>query len=208
MSVIQYDPDNWLVSATRSLGSYVEDRLANPDVSVEMSYPDTTRWTKESPLEKTVVHFEQDSNPSPPIGLGIVGVPVYNAVAGTEEFQEAMQHFLNFDVGVWASAQSGGGTQRMEIAQALHNIFGPAKARQDLATTTDGLVVVAFNGGRFVLDRINDLPVWRAMDMTLELHVFSRHIPATPDVAIDSFDQGEHLSVITEGGTTQPVETP
>jgi hypothetical protein len=151
MSVLLYDPDNWLVSATRSLGSYV---------------------------------------------------------AGTEELQEAMQHILNFDVGVWASAQSGGGTTRMEVVQALHNIFGPAKSRQDVEAATDGIVVVSFNGGRFVLDRINDLPVWRAMDMTLELHVFSRHIPATPDVAIDSFNQGEHLSVTVTDGTTQPVETP
>jgi len=81
MSITPYDPVQWLTSGTRGLRDYVEMYLNDPDVLVEMSFPDTTRWTKEIPLEKSVVHFEQDDVQNPMLGLGEPGVDVYVTAA-------------------------------------------------------------------------------------------------------------------------------
>lgn len=200
-----YDPDNWLVSATRELGAYVTDTIADPDTDVEMSFPDVHSWTKEMPLAKSLIHFEQDDAHAPVLGFGVPAVEIVADDGATVEYQEVAMHELNFDVGVWCSAEAGGATKRMVLTEAIHNIFGSAGGRVALNEATGGLNVVSFTGGGNHLDRVNDLPVWRAMNMTLIVRVFSRHIPAEPEViALDGVDQSPSLT-INVGGSDVPL---
>lgn len=203
-----YDPDNWLVSMTRAIGDYVTSVLNDPDSSVEMSFPDTSKWVKETPLANAVVHFEQDAISDPILGFGVPGDDVYDSNAGTNLHREAAMHLVNYDVGVWVSAEAGGGTKRMELVQALKNIFTTATGKQAFNAATEGLWPVSFEGGRNQLDRVNDLPLWRALDMTLVVRCFSRHTPTTPDVVPTDFTQNEQLTISSSDGTDKPVETP
>jgi hypothetical protein len=191
-----------------------------PDLVVEMDFPDTRNWTKQQPLDKILVHFAQDHEDSPVLGFGVPGVGVFddsdpaNPTAG---IHEAAQHILNFDVGVWVSAEMGGATKRLEVVQALKNLLATQGGKIAFNEATDGLNIVSFDGGRNALDRIADVPVWRALDMTLIVRVFSRHIPASAvatgypipldpvplDITIE-----ENLTIRSEDGTDEPVTTP
>lgn len=210
-----YDPDDWLVSATRVLHEYVETTLGtmlpNDEVTVEMSFPNTRDWPKELPLDKPLIHFEQDDLGDPILGFGVPGVEVIDDVTDpdnpTSSFHEAAEHIINYDVGVWTSAQSGGTTKRMIVVQALKNMLATAGGKLALNEATGGLQVVSFNGGRNELDRVNDVPVWRALDMTLVVRCFSRHIPEVPDVVPTSVIQEPHLT-IQDGSTVDPLVTP
>lgn len=211
MSVYDYDPDNWLVSTTRVLGSYVNDTLADPDVHVEMDFPDTRNLPKENPLPYALIHFAQDDERDPTLGFGVPGVEVLDLTDPanpTSTVHEAAMHDVNFDVGVWVSADMGGATKRMQLVQSLKAMFATAGGRQAFNDATGGLNVIAFDGGRNELDRINDLPVWRALDMTLVVRVFSRHISAQAVPVPTDIPLGENLTIRSEDGTDKPVVTP
>lgn len=205
-----YDPENWLVSLTRSLEEYVRTTLNDPDTDVEMDFPNTREWPKTNPLEKALIHFEQDTTSNPTYGFGVPGDDVYdNPNAPTTILhREAALHLVNFDVGVWVSAQSGGVTKRMALVQALIDMFQTATGKTALYQATDGITVVSFEGGRNELDRINDVPVWRALDMTLVVRVVSRHVPAQPDLVTATIDQNQELTIRVDDGTDKPVVTP
>lgn len=206
MSILQYDPDEWLLSATRSLESYVKDKVDDELVNVEMSYPNTDNWTKETPLAKTLIHFEQDDQTNPRWGFGHPGEEVFTpspdagVSPGLWRIDEAQQHTINFDVGVWASDESGGATARMKYQQLLVNLFGYAGAQTKLYEDTGGIWVVSYSGGTHRTDRINDLPVWRALSMTLIVRIFSRH-EGVNEVVPDDFDQTEDLTIADTDGT-------
>lgn len=212
MSIIQYDPDEWLVSLTRSLKSFVEDNVDPLLVNVEMSYPDTRDWTKQTPLDKTLIHFEVDDQAHPVWAFGNPGKEVFTespdagVTSGMWRVDEAQKHHVNFDVGVWASAESGGATARMTYHQLLTNLFAVAGAKQFMQDATGGIWVVSFTGGRYATDRINDLPIWRALDITLIAEVFSRHTPETEEVVADEFLQDQELSIADNTGAQVPVE--
>lgn len=196
MSQYQYDAVEWLTSATRALEDYVRNALADDDVQIEMSYPNTDTITKETPLDKVLIHFEQDNVDNPVLGFGTPGKEIVDVDAGSWTLYEAAWHYINFDVGVWVSAEMGGATKRMQMYQRLVTMFGTALGRIDLNETTGGVKVVSFNGGRFALDRVNDLPIWRAMEMTLICQVFSKHVPPQTEVLpIDGVDQAQELTI-------------
>jgi hypothetical protein len=207
MTQVPYDPDLWLESLTRALGSFCGVSLGDPDVQVEMSFPDTSQWTKEMPLTKAIVHFEQDDIQSPILGFGNPGVDTVNDVNGTVVHQEAVQHLVNFDVGIWVSAENGGVTKRMELTRKLKDMFTSVGGKEAFNEATGGLWPVSFEGGLNQLDRINDLPLWRTMGMTLIVRCFSRITPPGPFVVVGDFTQDPHL-VIDDNGTDKPVVTP
>jgi hypothetical protein len=206
-----YDPDNWLISCTRALKDFVVTTLNDKDTDVEMSFPDPRSWTKKVPLANALIHFEQDHISDPVYGFGSPGDDVIDDTDPenvTSLHREAVQHLVNFDVGVWVSAQSGGVTKRMALTQALKDLFVPAMNKVAMHDSTQGIWVVSFEGGRNELDRINDVPVWRALDMTLVVRVVSRHTPSSPVVVPGSYTQDEELTILSEDGTTKPVTTP
>lgn len=183
MTDYTYDPINWFVSAPRQIEAWVTAKLQEIDaltdnVKVEMSFPDTSQWKKATPLDKVLVHFELDRTEDPILGFGIPGVGTYDEDEETWQLDEASMHDLNFDVGVWVSAEMGGASKRREAMQALKNLFGPAGSRL-LFNADTGMNIVSFAGGRDIIDRINDVPVWRGFDMTLVVRVFGRH-PGEP----------------------------
>jgi len=196
-----YDIDNWLVSATRTLAAYITDAFDSELVTVEMSFPDTMNLL---PLPKTLVHLEQDAMEHPVVGFGIPTAEVFDDVAGTVLPQDLAVHLVNFDVGVWASRESGGATHRMEVTQVLSSLFAPAAARQAFREAT-GMSVVSFNGGRNELDRLNDTPVWRALDMTLVVRVVSRNVPQVADIMVTDITQDQELTIINDSGGQSPV---
>lgn len=211
--VSPFDPDDWLVTTTRSLGSFVSNNLNDPDVIVEMSFPDTRNMQKETPLDKVIVHFEQDDITDPVLGFDVPGVDVVDTtdpITPTYAKHEAMQHLVNYDVGIWVPAVLGGATKRMQLTQALKNMLTTATGKKAFNVATGGLWIESFNGGRNELDRINGVPIWRALNMTLVVKVFSRHIPATPFLVPGDadFKQNPDLTIQSATGTLVPVETP
>lgn len=199
---VQYDPENWLVTATRSLASYVEEQFDDNIVDVEIGFPDTLNLL---PLPKLLIHFEQDHIANPVLGFGTPGKEVFDDIAHTWLLQEAQVHEINFDVGVWASKETGGVTARMQAVQKLTDTFARPEGKKAMMVATGGLWVVSFTGGRNEIDRLDDVPVWRALDMTLMLRVVSRHLPALPEVAVGDFDQDQELTIINDGGVQSPV---
>jgi hypothetical protein len=213
VSAYAYSPDSYLVSTIRQLEAWTRDQLqldpALADVfELEMSFPDTTRITKASPLEKLLIHFELDEQANPTLGFGKPGVSVYDEDLGVEVFSEAALHLLNFDVGIWASAEAGGASKRMEARQALTNLFATVTGKELFNADTEGLWIVSFDGGRDLLDRVNDLPIWRSASMTLVVRVFSRHTPPVGIATPDEYFQDPELTIIGDDGLPDPVETP
>lgn len=212
MTSYVYDPDNYLTSVMFSLKSYVTDQLhANEaildTVDVEMGFPvQRDNWTKKQPLARSVVHLVLDDDPEVRVGFG-VPVTQSDNDDGTTVLTEPALHELNFDVGIWTSAQSGGEEMRARLRQALYGIFGYATARQALTAATDGLVVRSYGGGNDVLDRVNDLPVYRTTSITLVLRVFSRYTFPVPVDLVGSFDQYQKLSIQEGDGSLQHVTT-
>lgn len=197
MSQILYDPNEWLVSLTRALEDYVKAAFDADYFDVQMSFPDTTKFSKKTPFAKTLIHIERDEHDSPLMGFGNPGKEVYDQAAGTWKVQEATQHLVNYDVGIWASAESGGETNRMQAVQVLTNLFNGNGADRRLAAATNGIHVISFTGGSDVLDRVNDLPIWRAVGMTLIVRVFSRREPPASEIetAVDGFTQTSNLTI-------------
>lgn len=206
---VTYDPENWLVTLTRSLSDYMKT-LIDQDTTVEMSFPDTRSWAKPLPLEKSLIHFEQDGISNPVYGFGSPGDDMYNDPLNPTQVvhREAALHTVNFDVGVWVSTQGGGATKRTVLHQLLIDTFGTVAGRKALYDATDGITVTSFEGGRNLLDRIDDVPVWRAHDMTLVVRVVSRHVPAQYDLVTLNTDQNQELTIRVDDGTEKPVTTP
>ena len=117
--------------------------------------------------------------------------------------QAAHRHLLNFDVGIWSSDRAGGLTTRLRAYAVLNNIFLGALAQEAVKRFTssgDGyLELMEFTGGRFITERVNDVNMYRTVDATLIIRVFSRTprdmFPPAP--AIEDIDQAPHLSIIT-----------
>lgn len=212
MSAYAYDPDHYLVSTLRSIESWTRDRLeAMPEMGgvfdLEMSYPDTTRLAKDVPLRKLLVHFELDDDPDIVLGFGQPGIDLFDEDAEEAMIQEATLHRLNFDIGIWASAEAGGATKRMEARQALMRLFGSVYGRQEFNLATEGLQVVSFEGGSDVLDRVGDLPMWRTTRAELVVEVFGRIIPALAELTAMETNQLQNLTIIGDDGEPEPVKT-
>lgn len=206
-----YDPTDYVSSVSRVIRAYVKDQLlGNPViddvVDVEMSFPDTRSWTKASPLPRALVHFELDDDPPMVLGFGVPQTQD-DQDDDTAIISEPGYHRLNFDVGIWTSPQSGGTTMRAKLRSALYAIFGPAGARRAFNTATQGLVVGSYGGGGDVLDRVNDLPIYRTAQIELIVVAFSKHVNAEPVSLITSYDQLEELYVVGSDGNLEEVRT-
>jgi hypothetical protein len=209
VSIVEFNPDFWLTSLQRSLTSYTLDEIdkavmvgANPSgldtYEVIYDWPDAAEMAKDAKLEKTLIHFAIDDINNIVLGLG---ENIYNTVENTVPDpdlltrHEGQCHEVNFDVGVWASDQSGGVTSRLVVYEMLHKVFGTEIGKRKLRSTID-VEVLRFNGGRFITDRINDLRVFRIIDCELVARVYSRHI-TEPQVIVDDFEIDE---IFTVGG--------
>ncbi len=192
-----FNPDKWATSLVESLKDYIEDELGDfltnvggpPVYELIMEYPPSERLAEKMPFPATIIHFDVDEPRLIPFGFGdnVVNY-VYNEGAGTVEEWEAHCHEVTINVGVWASVESGGASARLEARQDLDRMFvGPA-ARERCMAHTDGVEILSFSGGQSVNDRINDLPVFRVVDIELRVRVYSRTKKA-PITFIDGIEQ-------------------
>lgn len=187
----KYNPEDWLASSVRALKEYAEDAFLNSVLDndtvpsgdqfyrVIMEFPSDDLTLTTVPLDKTLIHFEIDDIGPQVLGFGEnIGKEFYDTDRGVVIRQEAAINTLNFDVGIWASNENGGPTARLRAYQVLQQIFVGSLATESLFTATDagdgGLELISFTGGRFVRDTLNDIPVFRMVNCTLVIRVFSR----------------------------------
>jgi hypothetical protein len=75
---------------------------------------------------------------------------------------------------VWASDQSGGSTSRLIAYEILDKAFGGEMAKRKCMEATQGVELISFMGGRFVMDSINDIRIFRIVNAELVVRVYSR----------------------------------
>lgn len=202
MGQTKYDPELWLETTVRAIKDYVRNNINTRIYDVSMEFPSPEVEQYKMPLRKTIIHFEVDDMPESLIGIGDnIFALNYDPVRKTVNPQEAREQRLNFDVGIWASDDSGGTTSRMRAKQILSNLFGGStgiKALYEAAEGDDGSIeILRYEGGRFAIDTINDVRVFRMIDCQLEVRVFSRTpISDEPGPAIEDIQQVPNLTII------------
>lgn len=202
MSQTIYSPEIWLESLVRGIKDYVTNKIDTDVYDVVMEFPGPLLDSSKMPLDKSVIHFEADDISSSPLGMGDAPV-LENYDSGTQTVnpQWAVVNSVNFDVGVWTSDRSGGTTSRMRAMQILQQLFGfPSSviALREATTGDDGGVeIMSYSGGRFALDTVNDVRVYRMVGGQLEVRIFSRYAPLdTPAPAIEGIGQSPNLTIL------------
>lgn len=205
-----YNPEEWLESMTRALKEYtvdgfnnsvLDDALApagNLIYDVVMEFPSTDYILREVPDPKTIISFEIDDISNFMLGFGEnVAKRVYNDIDFEVVEQEGRRQEIDFDVGIWASDKAGGLTARLRAYQTLVNLFSGSMAITNLREATnagDGaLEIIKFDGGRFAVEAINDVRIFRLIGCSLVIRVFSRtpNPIITPTIEDLSQDQTE-----------------
>lgn len=219
----KYFPDEWLESTIRVLKEYLQEEF-HRSVSAESEYvgeqayevvpqfPGPDLDIRRMPMHRTIIHFEIDDIESSLIGFGDnVFDRTYDPATESITEREAQVHVINFDIGIWASDASGGTTSRSRAKQVLQNCLGGARGIVKMREWSDGddgkLEILSYSGGRFMVDRINDMQVFRMVDSTLVIRVFSRTPlgDAQTGPAIEEIIQDPELK-ITDNSTLVEIE--
>lgn len=184
-----FNPDAWLSSLTKALRDYAATKL-DPDLyDLVMSWPSADEIASRMPLDKVIVHFEVAEPRQMFFGLGdnVVNA-TYDETAGTILEQEAHCHEVTLDVGVWASAETGGPEARLEAREILDSLFNGPTAFDACMAATQGVEIRRFSGGRNLNDAVNDVAVWRMVDIELIVRVYSRTLKV-PQTFISQINQ-------------------
>jgi hypothetical protein len=159
----------------RALRAYMETLFTSDLYTLIDSFPEPDEMQTRMPLEKTLVHIDIDNIEPIVFGLGDNLVDaLYDNGAGTVEEWEARCHEVTFDIGVWASAETGGVTARMEARELLDKLFVGSTAYEACQTTTDGVEILGFSGGQNIIDTVGDVKVFRTIGLELVVRIFSR----------------------------------
>ena len=203
VNVVKYDPERWLETTIRGISTYLHNGL-NPDPDYEnykvvQEFPGSLYDAEKLPLTYTTVHVTVDAIIERPV-IGIIE-DNFDPLTHTIDPQEARQHDINFDVGIWSSDRSGGTTARMRARQTLTNLFGGtmgiAKFREATDMGDGGVTIRTFQGGHNVTERLNDIDVYRMVGIELEVRVYSRSPKGLqPGVAIEEILQDPHLTIV------------
>jgi hypothetical protein len=208
-----YNPEIYLESAVRELQAYVQDGFhkavlndQNQPVGEEvyeiiMEFPGPAIDAKKVPFTKTMVHFEIDIEEDSLLGYGSnTFTENYDPVLQHVKPQDAAKHVLNFDVGVWATDTTGGTTSRLRAKQILWKLLGDRQGREALFAASNGgdggLEILSFSGGRFLVEQANGIDIYRMVDCTLEVRVFSRTPIGTIVPTIEDVDQFQDFIVL------------
>lgn len=195
-----YDPENWLTSLTRSLKEYAEVGFDSQLYVVTMEFPGTEANPLKPPFEKSLIHFASDDIIGMELGFGDnIFLENYDPINETVQPQEARQHNINYDVGIWTSDLSGGTTQRMRAFEILADLFQGSRARTNLWNATSagdgGVEIIKFTGGRFITETIDDNVIYRLVDCEMEVRVFSRTKKGDPEPAVTDVIQAPGLTI-------------
>jgi hypothetical protein len=196
MSVV-FDPQQWVVSLFRTLKDYVLDEIDGDVFEVVFEFPAANSAPELMPNEKALIHFSIDDIENRTFGFGhnVVKETIIEPAGGnpgTVQGHEAGCHYVNFDVGIWAADFSGGVTVRLQGYQALMSLFYGAAAFKKLRER--GVEIVSYNGGRFITERINDVPIFRTIDSELVVRVYSERL-LVPDGYVESIEQEPGLTI-------------
>lgn len=204
-----YDPFNWLPSAYAKLETYIKDEIDKAVVrdgnvpigsqvyDVVMDSPEAVELPKPAEFTKTIIHFGIDDIENRRLGLGTNKIEsVYDEAAQTVYEIEAKWHELNFDVGVWASDQSGGSSSRLRAYKVLHQILGTEIGKRRCQAQT-GVEIRTFIGGRFIIERPNDVRLYRIIGAELVVRLHSQLADA-PDVIVGEVVQEPDLEIASE----------
>lgn len=192
-----FNPDRWLTSMMGALQDYVQAEIntviagvGSEVFEVVMEYPASNDPPLAAEFEKTIIRFEIDDIDNRRLGFGrgdivqqVITAPTVGA-PGSVGYQEARGHVVNLDVGIWASDKSGGVTSRLRAYEMLDKLFNSETARDRCRQQTNGIEIMMFNSGRFVVETQNDIRVFRVVGTELVLRVYGRDIPP-PDVIVD-----------------------
>jgi len=196
MTITQYNPEEFLETAMRGLKDYAEagfkrsvlddglNEVGDEIYEIIMEFPPTDEILKHVPLGKVLISFEIDDIDNRVLGFGDgIHRDNYDALLQLHKPQEAGEHRINLDVGIWCSNVSGGVTARLRAYQTLRNLFqGPLAINRLRQATTSyvqgesegGIEILEFTGGRFYQESINDLTIFRLINCQLIVRVFSR----------------------------------
>lgn len=195
-----FDPSDWLITTTRSLKDYLDERFASAVMSgntgsgldiyeIIMLTEDSSAPAKPMDMTKTIIALEIDDIDTRPVG---VGTNIFNSdivdgtvlAPGTVTDQQAQRRVINFDVGIWATDDTGGSTNRMRAYYLLDKFLSGEIARQKCMAYTEGVEILYYRSGRFITETIDDVRVFRVVGAELEVRVFSRD-DADPDILVD-----------------------
>lgn len=177
-------PETPLSSLLRSLKNYM--RVGSPPnvaglpaslYDLVESYPAADSQLFKVPLEKTLIHFDIDDIQSRALGFGDSVVSEALDEPNVEVIQvEARWYDVIIDIGIWASAETGGPTSRLEVRELLDNLFVGPTAYERCAVVTDGVQLTDMTGGTNVIDIMNDVALFRMVDISLRCTVFGRRV--------------------------------
>lgn len=212
----KFNPEEWLESTIRVLKEYLEDvfhrsvsdrseYVGEQAYEVVTQFPGPDLDIRRMPMHKTIIHLEVDDISSDLLGFGEnVFESTYDPATHMITEREAQVHLMNFDVGVWASDASGGTTSRSRAKQVLQNSLGGTRGIKKMLEWSDGgdgaVEIRSYSGGRFLLDRINDMQVFRMVESTLIVRVFSRTPLEDAQIgpAIEEIDQDPNLKIVDD----------
>jgi len=216
--VTKYNPEEFLESTVRVLKEYLEQEfhrsvndggmyVGEQAYEIVPEFPGSALDSRKMPMHRTIIHFEIDDIQSDIVGMGDnIFAQTYDPDTGQVTGRTGEVHILDIDIGVWASDASGGLTARMRAKQILQNCLGGTRGIVKLKQFSDGgdgmLELLGYSGGRFVMDRINDMQVFRMIESTLVLRVFSR-VPLDDDMtgpAIEEIEQDPTLWIREPSG--------
>lgn len=207
-----YDPEIYLESTVRILKEYTENGFNQAIVNdqntaaglevydVVMEFPPDEMILDYIPNKKSIIHFELDNIEDHVLGFGRnVAQSVYDSVSGTITEREGRRHILNFDVGIWSWDKSGGITARLRARQILTNLFTGGMAIERLRDWSDGddgkVEIISHTDGHFLTEYINDVRVFRQVNSTLVLRVFSRSPVPYVTPTVEEIDQDLELVI-------------
>jgi hypothetical protein len=203
--VTTYDPFDWLPSAFEMLHEFIKSEVDAAVLSgsdpiglqvydIVMDYPDSADLPLFAEFEKTVIHFAIDDISNQRLGHGENKIDsIYDDTANTITEIEAQFHEVNFDVGVWASDQSGGTSSRLRAYRVLHQILGSEIARQKCREQT-GIEIKSYTGGRYIIERTNDVRLYRIIGAELVIRLHGQQMD-NPDVIADTATQVPELEI-------------
>lgn len=211
-----FDPNQWLISMKRALEDYVKtgvdasatDDGGNPSgleiFDVRFDWPDSNDVPEDVEFNKTIIHFAITDIKNMRLGFGdnIIEEEIVDRVdpaPSSVTVSEASEHRVEFDIGVWASDESGGVTSRLQMYQTLTDLFQGEMARQTCREITEGVEIMSFNGGRFITDTISDVRVFRVTDVALLVRVFSRKAKTDLGIVVEEMVLNPALTILPEG---------
>jgi hypothetical protein len=189
--VSSVDPDNWLPTFFRALKGYIETKFNLDAYEIRFGFPQDV---DKLPLAKTIIHFEIDQIESIVVGMGDQQyVATWDETTVTITPHEIQCYEVELDIGVWATAFTGGTTARLVGTQTLLDaLAGPANFKYIRRNV--GIEILELRGGSFIVEEVNDIEMFRVVDISMRVRVYARNILAA-ETYLEGIEQDQNLDI-------------